>query len=265
MAFDVSDPLAGLGLSFKGLQSGAMDIAYYVIWGIIILAVGFYIYKKYQDKKIYIYPVRINRQRNNGQVKEFNTVGGYIKKGNTTFFSVKMSRFNKKLLDKLPLSEFMDEDNRVYYWQVSPEAPLIQVKRDFAIEEVLVPNDKYVEPTQEEVDNAMALAFETVNKDEKYKDYSQDDKIKLARAYVEEEMKAMRNKLIDISHTIYKPVPTDLKQQVMLDIKNYQNTLGVDVNKQFAYFVIGVIALVIIGVVVFYIAVNKGDIPILTK
>jgi hypothetical protein len=41
--------------------------------------------------------------------------------------------------------------------------------------------------------------------------------------------------------------------------------MGVDVNKQFAYFVMGIIGLVVVGVIVFYIAVNKGDLPILTK
>jgi len=51
----------------------------------------------------------------------------------------------------------------------------------------------------------------------------------------------------------------------MADINNYRNTLGVDVNKQFAYFVTGIIALVIIAVVLFYIAANGGDIPIITE
>jgi len=65
----------------------------WVIWGVIIIAVLAFIWMKYQDKKVYIYPVRIHRQRNNGMVKEMNTFGGYIKKGQITQFVIKMTRF----------------------------------------------------------------------------------------------------------------------------------------------------------------------------
>jgi hypothetical protein len=93
-----------------------------------------------------------------------------------------------------------------------------------------------------------------------------DDEIKImALRILEENIKEEKEKTIDVTNVYYTPVPTDQKLQAYLDIKKLSSTLGVDVNKQMAYFVMGAIALVILGIVVFYIAVNKGDIPIITK
>lgn len=263
MAFSIDDPIGSLGLG--NIKGGVYDIAIWVIYGLALLLITYIIWKKYTDKKIYIYPVRIHKQRNNGQVKEFNTFGGYIKKGQVTQFMIKMTKLKKKPADKLPLSEYMDEDNRVYYWQVSPEAPLIQVKRDFYVEQVLVPNEHFVNPTQEHKEAIIKKWILELGDNEEFKNKPDEEKRAKAIELFEQQVEVERNKLIDITKPTYTPVPTDLKQQALQDINIYKNTLGVDVNKQFAYFVIGVIALVIIGVIVFYIAVNKGDIPILTK
>jgi hypothetical protein len=253
------------GLSFDSVQSGLYGYAIWIIYGILALGVAVFGWMKWQDKKIYIYPVRIYRQRNNGQVKEFNTFGGYIKKGNISQFSIKMTRFKKKTADKLPLSEYMDEDNRIYYWQLNPDAPLIQIKREFKVEQILVPNDRFIEPSKEEVDRAIKYAILELNDKEETKKLSEEEKRTIAERMVNEEIEARRNTLIDETFPTYSPVPTDLKQQALTDINNYKQTLGVDVNKQFMYFVAGVIALAILGIVIFYIAMNKGDVPIITK
>jgi len=92
--------LDSLGLS--NLRGGMMDIAVWVIWGILGIAVIYFLWMKYQDKKIFIYPVRIHRQRNNGIVKEKNTMGGYIKKGQITRFVIKITKFKKKNLNYSP-------------------------------------------------------------------------------------------------------------------------------------------------------------------
>lgn len=253
------------GLSLDSIRGGIYDYAIYLIWGFVALFVGGFLYFKYKDKKVYIYPVRIYRQRNNGQVKEFNTFGGYIKKGKITQFIIKMSRFKKKPADKLPLSQYMDEDNRVYYWQLNPDSPLIQVKRDFVINKILIPNDKFVEPSDEEIKKVTLEVLEKVKINKEYKHLSEEEQLNLAKEIVAQEIDERRTTLVDVTAPTYSPVPTDLKQQALLEIAEYKNTLGVDVNKQFAYFIIGVIALVILGVIIFYIAVNKGDVPILTK
>jgi len=263
MAFDVNDVAGSLGLS--NIKGQVYDIAYWIIWGLVIMGILLFIYLKYQDRKIYKYPVRILRQRNNGQVKETNTFGGYIKSSGITKFLVKQGRFKKKPTEKLPLSEFMDEDERIYYYQISPDAPLVQVKRDFIVEKVLVPNEYFVEPSESEKLDIIKNYMDQIRLYEEYKDKS-DEEIKLISINIlEENLDNERNKQIDVTKLKYSPVPTDQKQSTMLELANLRNTLGVDVNKQFAYFVIGVIALIILGAVIFYIAVNKGDIPILTK
>ena len=252
-------------LGIGNIRGGMMDIAVWVIFGIIGISIVYYIWMKYQDKKIFIYPVRIHRQRNNGMVKEMNTTGGYIKKNQITKFVIKLTKFKKKDLKSLPDSSMMDEDNRVYFWQISPDSPLVQVKRYFVIEQVLAPNEDFKEPTKEYRDQTIKNWVLELKKDKKLKD-SSDEEIELeATRLFDEKVDSERNKLIDITKPTYNPIPTDLKQQAMADINNYRNTLGVDINKQFAYFVTGVIALVIISIVLFYIASNKGDIPILTE
>lgn len=253
------------GFSLDSIRAGAYGMAEYVIWGVVLLAVAVFGYLKYQDKKIFIYPNRIFRQRANGQVKELNCMGGYVKKGNITTYVLKIGKFKKKVVDKLPLSEYMDDDNRVYFWQVSPDAPLIQVKKDFVIDQILIPNDKFIEPTKDEKDSLYKNYLKAITEDEKYKDFSEEEKKSLAESFALEEIESRRKQMVDITKPTYSPVPTDLKQQAMAEINNYKVMLGVDANKQMVYFVTGVIALVILGVIVFYIAVNKGDLPILTK
>lgn len=264
MAFDIDNLAGSLGLG--NIKGEVYDIAYWIIWGLVIMGVLIFAYMKYQDKKIYKYPVRVLRQRNNGQVKETNTFGGYIKgKGGVTQFLIKQGRFKKKAMDKLPLSQFMDEDERIYYYQISPDAPLIQVKRDFTIEQVLVANEYFVEPSLDEKEELIKRYIEKIKTYEEYKGKADDELKVFARDLLEQDIDLERTKQLDVTKLKYSPVPTDQKQSALLEIANLRNTLGVDTNKQFAYFVIGVIALIVLGTVIFYIAVNKGDIPLLTK
>jgi len=251
--------------SVNALRSGAMDIAVYVIWGIVILGVGLFAWFKWQDKKVYIYPVRIFRRRANGIVKEFNTFGGYITKSGITYFNVKMTKFKKKAMDKLPNSELMDEDNRVYYWQLSPDAPYIQVKRNFDVEQIVTANENYIAPTEERRKEIITKWKEELAQSEEFKDKTEEERLEEATRIYEEKAEEERLKVIDITKPTYTPVPSDLKQQAMAEINNYKNMLGVDVNKQMAYFVGGLIILAIVAVVLFYIAMNKGAVPILTE
>jgi len=251
--------------SISSIKGGVMDIAVYVIWGLVILGVVIFAWKKYQDKKIYMYPVRIFRQRRNGMVKEQNTFGGYIKKGKITQFIIKIGKFKKKAMDRIPLSEHMDEDNRVYYWQLSPESPLVQVRRKFEVEPIWVPNENFIEPTNEQIEYEVNNEYERIKDSEDFKEVKEEKLKNIARSKILQGIEIERNKLIEITTPTYMPIHTDLKQQAMMDIASYKQVLGVDVNKQFAYFIAGVIALIILGIIIFYIAVNKGDVPILTQ
>jgi hypothetical protein len=265
MAFNIDDPMGSLGISLGGFQQSAKDVGIYVIWGVILLAVGIFIWMKYQDKKVYIYSVRIFKRRANGLIKEFNTTGGYIKKSEITTFVIKMGMMKKKELQRLPRSDLMDEEDRVYYYQLSPESPLVQCKRSFNIEQVMVKNEKYVELSNNEKENLITRYIEEFKQDDETKKLNKDELKLMAVQKLEEEMDIARNEEIDVTSIYYTPVPTDQKLQAYYDIRKLTQVMGVDVNKQFAYFVMGIIGLVVVGVIVFYIAINKGDVPILTK
>jgi hypothetical protein len=155
--------------------------------------------------------------------------------------------------------------DRLYFYQLSPDTPLIQCRRDFQIEQVLVPNERYIEPSASEKENLIARYFTESKLDEENKGKTDDELKLLALQRLESSIEDEREKMVDVTKACYTPIPADQKLQAYLDIKKFSQTLGVDVNKQFAYFVIGVVALVIVGVIVFYIAINKGDVPILTK
>lgn len=256
MANDLLDSF-GLG----NLAGDFVGIAEYVVWGVVIALVLGYAWLKYQDWKIYIYKVRIFKRRANGLVKETNTFGGYLNKNGQPIFQIKQGRFKKKELPRLPDSNLMDEEDRLYYYQLSPDSPLIQCSRHFNIEQVLVPNEQYVEPNgleREELINQFYTELKVEQPDEK------EDKLKLlALDRLNKKIEEEKNQLIDITEVYYSPIPTDQKLQALMDIKRLNQTLGVDVNKQFLYFVAGVIGLCIVGAIIFYIAVNKGSLPIL--
>lgn len=256
MANDLLDSF-GLG----NLAGDFVGIAEYVVWGVVIALVLGYAWLKYQDWKIYIYNVRIFKRRANGLVKETNTKGGYLIKNGQSIFQIKQGRFKKKELPRLPDSNLMDEEDRLYYYQLSPDAPLIQCTRHFNIEQVLVPNEQYVEPTglvREELLNKYYTELKAEQPEE------DDNKLKiLALERLDNQIEQDKNQLVDITEVYYSPIPTDQKLQALMDIKRLNQTLGVDVNKQFLYFVAGVIGLCIVGAIIFYIAVNKGSLPIL--
>lgn len=263
MAFNIDDPIGSLGFSMSGMQASMKDIAVYVIWGVILLVVGAFIWKKYQDKKIFVHPVRIFRRRTNGLVKETNTFGGYMVNNGLTVFTIKQGMFKRKELPRLPRSDLMDEEDRFYYYQLSPEAPLVQCKRTFNIETVMVTNEKYIEPNDQEKENIIKRYIAELKQDSETKNLKQDELQLLAVQRLEEQLNNERNEQIDVTSVYYSPVPTDQKLQAYYDIRKLNQTLGVDVNKQFAYFTIGIIGLVIAGIVLFYIASNKGSIPLI--
>ena len=86
-----------------------------------------------KNKLLYKYKVRIFKVRENGKVKELNTVGGYIgRKNSAPFFRIKIGRFwwQIKDLTTTPNPKYMDEDDRFYYFQNDIDT-YIQVRRDF--------------------------------------------------------------------------------------------------------------------------------------
>jgi len=236
-----------------GLSGQISDVVTYVLWGILFLVVAGVIFKKYRDKKIFKYPVRILRKRQNGKTKEINTIGGYIvNKHKVTEFIIKTGKFKTKKMSFLPDADLMDEDDRVYYYQIDPET-YIQTYKTLNFKKIFVPNKKFIPPTEEEKEILIKLSLE------ENKELSRDE----AKEKVNKFIESSKGTYEEIGYLEYQPIRTDIRTSTINEIKAVTNTLGVDVNKQFAYFVAGVIALVALGAIVFYIATNKGHFPIL--
>lgn len=111
---------------------GVGDVLLYVLYASPLLILLIWLIIFYRNKKIYQYPVRILRERENGKVKEINRKGGFIRrKGGTPFFRIKTGFWwwNVTDLSETPKLEYMDEDNRVYYKQIDIDT-YIQMKRE---------------------------------------------------------------------------------------------------------------------------------------
>jgi heme A synthase len=108
------------------------------VWMIIILmlvgAVIFIIASFARGRIVYKYPVRIFKTREYGGVKELNCKGGYIgRKNSASFFQIKTSKWlpwKKINLNTTPNPKYMDQDNRVYYWQIDLDT-YVQMRRTF--------------------------------------------------------------------------------------------------------------------------------------
>jgi len=68
---------------------------------------------------------------------------------------------------------------------------------------------------------------------------------------------------VNLGRVVYSPMLQSSKESCINDLVHAKGVLGVDVNKQFLYFVIGAIAILAMGAIVFYIAANDGHFPIL--
>jgi hypothetical protein len=99
----------------------------------LILVVG-WLGMWYREKKIFIYPVRIFKVRENGKVTEVNCKGGYVNRKNSApFFRIKLGKWWWQHVDltKTPNPEGMDEQNRVYYKQIDVDT-YVQLRRTFS-------------------------------------------------------------------------------------------------------------------------------------
>lgn len=106
-------------------------------WIVFLLVVSLFVLMittVIKNKVVYKHPVRIFKTREYGGVKELNCNGGYIgRKNSASFFQIKPSKINpfKKInLNTTPNPKYMDQDNRVYYWQLDLDT-YVQMKRTF--------------------------------------------------------------------------------------------------------------------------------------
>ena len=117
--------------SFKEIGSSIFSGLYYLLCIIPAAIFFFWVIMFFRNKKVYCYPVRVFRVRENGKVIEFNTKGGYIgRKNSAPFFRIKLRWFKSVDLTTTPKPEFMDEQNRVYYKQIDIDT-YVQLHRQF--------------------------------------------------------------------------------------------------------------------------------------
>lgn len=150
--------LSDLGLDRISFMNtgGIMNFLMWTIGILIFLGIfGIIIYMWYQ-KKVYMYPVRIFRRRENGGVLEINGFGGYINRtSGAPFFRIKLGKGKKVDLTETPKLEYMDEQSRVYYNQIDIDT-FIQIKRNFDIDSV-----KYT-PVESDVKYGAILSVQRV-------------------------------------------------------------------------------------------------------
>ena len=247
---------AGVASTFEGVVT-------YTLWGVLILAIGWIGYRQYQNWKIYKNPVRIFRQRQNGTKIEVNTRGGYIKdRAGVTNFWIKVGKMKKFKMSSLPDPDAIDEENRIYYHQISP-VDYIQTKAEFIYEDVFKPNPNFIEPTFEEGNKIIEQwAQEILNKGEETEiAKAMEVAMEEYRVWIEKQ----RGEYVNLGKVVYSPMLQSSKESAINDLIHAKGVLGVDANKQFLYFVIGAIAILALGAIVFYIATNEGHFPILEQ
>lgn len=117
--------------SFKEIGSSIFSGLYYALYLLPVAIFVIWVSVVFRNKKLYHYPVRIFKVRENGKVIEFNTKGGYIgRKNSAPFFRIKLGWFKSVDLTTTPRPEYIDEQDRVYYRQIDVDS-YVQLRREF--------------------------------------------------------------------------------------------------------------------------------------
>lgn len=129
-----------------------------VIMVVFILMIIYFIY---DDKKRYVYKVRIFQTRENGSVKEINCKGGYINNKLTGINKFVIKRgffpFNKIILKTTPDPSMIDFENRIYYKQIDVST-FIQLKRVFD-RDILI-----YKPAEQDIMYGAVLTLQNIDK-----------------------------------------------------------------------------------------------------
>lgn len=244
-----------------GVKSTMETTLTYALWGVIISVVIYFGYRFYMDKKVYKNPVRVFRQRQNGTKKEFNTKGGYIKdKLGIVSFWIKIGRFKRYKMPTLPDPDAIDEEDRVYYHQISP-VDYVQTKAEFNYEDTFVENKDFVEPSFEEASRIIESWTKQIIERDKNKDPAdaKEEAFELYTQWLDQH----RGEWVNYGKVVYNPLSQPSKESMINDMIAAKGVLGVDANKQFLYFIVGAIVIFAMGAIVFYIASNEGRMPFL--
>ena len=233
---------------FSGGDKVVGSVTPYILYGLLFFIIAFLIYKNYKNRMIFKYPVRIFRRREGKQPKEVNCKGGFIK-GNDQIqkFRIKLSvwrPWERVDLDKIPDARYMDEVNRVYYYQLDPTT-FVQAKRIF----------------HERPGETILLRFK---KD--YLAYKQGDiietQLESAQEYINKELceAASEVKSNFVLDAYYEPIPTDTKRVVVMGLSNAREALKIDLFKLQAMTIGALVVIAITFLVAYYLLNARGTI-----
>lgn len=241
---DVIDQVTNFDIG--AATSGFIDQAVvYLAWGGIALLLLGFIIMKIREWKIYKYPVRVFRRRENNSVSEINYRGGFlVNRDGIREFWVKTGRmpWMAKKLHAIPDANFMDTEGRVYYNLIDPDT-WIQVQRTFLRKQMLKRKVELIQPYAGFKEGYRAEALENVAEDLVREGYAK---------YLDEPPIA-----VEVADALYEPVPSDVKQSVVSDLKNARAALGPDTTKQVAIFTVGLVIIAITFVVAYYFLTNR--------
>ncbi|MHA1225344.1 MAG: hypothetical protein ACTSPV_01210 [Candidatus Hodarchaeales archaeon] len=151
--------MASLNSVYGGMLSGLASSIYILVWVIPLILIISFIVVHFRNKKIYVYPVRIFRTRENGKVIEKNFKGGYIKRrGSSPYFRIKLGKWWWQYTDLIttPNPEYMDEQNRVYLKQIDVGS-FVQMRRYFDNR-----NNVYYSPVESDVKYGAILSIQRI-------------------------------------------------------------------------------------------------------
>ena len=151
--------MASLNSVYGGMLSGLASSIYILVWVIPLILIISFIVIHFRNKKIYVYPVRIFRTRENGKVIEKNFKGGYIKRrGSSPYFRIKLGKWWWQYTDLIttPNPEYMDEQNRVYLKQIDVGS-FVQMRRYFDNR-----NNVYYSPVESDVKYGAILSIQRI-------------------------------------------------------------------------------------------------------
>lgn len=233
---------------FGGLDLGIGAIGPYILYGLLFTLIAVMIFKHLRNKEIFKYKVRVFRRREGKQPKEIDCKGGFIKGSDgIQKFRIKLNKLKPWLkvdLDKIPDARYMDEQDRIYYYQLDPTT-FIQAKRIFNEK----PSDtvvlKFIKPylaynTGDIIETQVESAIEYIQ-----------------RGLCEQVGDIRTNFGLD---AYYEPIATDTKRVVVMGLSNAREALKIDLFKLQAMTIGALIVIAVTFLVAYYLLNARGTV-----
>ena len=137
--------IAGFNLNMPSINiAGTMQtVSLWAVTGIIVIALGIWIYSTIKNKAIYKYPITLRVRRENGTKVRFDLLGGIVSgKNGIKSFMIKIPRVRKKFdLGYIPDFSKADSSDRLSFLQEGDATLWQQTKEELILEKTIV-NEK---------------------------------------------------------------------------------------------------------------------------